>query len=103
MENNIDSSDATKTVITCEPTIDINYVGTLYDHLKQALEAKHEVEIHAGEVTKVDAAILQLFIAFVLEAKNAGLIVTWMSVSEAFVTSADLLGLVVEMDLPKAA
>lgn len=103
MDENTDNSNATKTVITCEPTIDINYVATLYEHLKGALNANHEVEIHAGEVTKVDAAILQLFLAFTLEAKIAGLSVTWVSASEAFIAAADLLGLAVEMDLPQAA
>ena len=103
MEDKNENSDATKTVITCEPAIDINYVATLYKHLKSAIAEKHEVEIHAGEVTKVDAAILQVFLAFSLEAKNLGLIVNWVSVSEAFRVSADLLGLVTELDLPQAA
>ena len=103
MEDSNVNSDATKTVITCEPVIDINYVATLYGHLKDALNANHEVEIHAGEVTKVDAAILQVFLAFSLEAKNIGLVVNWVSVSEAFRISTDLLGLTMELALPEAA
>lgn len=99
----MESSDATKTVITCEPTVDINYASTLYEHLKDAIKANHEVEIHAGEVTKVDTAILQVFLAFTLEARTAGLIVNWVNVSETFRVSADLLGLTAELDLPLAA
>jgi len=103
MEDNIENSDATKTVITCEPTVDINYALTLYEHLKDAINANHEVEIHAGEVTKIDTAILQVFLAFTLEAKTAGLVVNWVNISETFRVSADLLGLTAELNLPQAA
>jgi anti-anti-sigma regulatory factor len=103
MEEKSDSPNVLKTVITCEPTIDINYASTLYEHLKAALEEKREVEIHAGEVTKVDTAILQVFLAFSLEAKNVGITVNWMSVSETFLAAAELLGLTTEMELLHAA
>lgn len=99
----MDNSEATKTVINCEPSIDINYAVALYEHLKNALAANHAVEIHAGEVTKVDTAILQVFLAFSYEAKTAGLTVNWVSVSDTFRAAADLLGLSAEIALPQAA
>lgn len=100
MEGETENSDATKTVITCEPTVDINFASILYEHLKNAINTNHEVEIHAGEVTKIDTAILQLFFAFMLEAKTTGLVVNWVDVSETFRASADLLGMSAELDLP---
>jgi len=103
MEDKIVNSDANKTVITCEPTVDINYASDLYEHLKVAINANHEVEINAGEITKIDTAILQVFLAFMLEAKTAGLVVNWVNVSETFRVSADLLGVSSELDLPQAA
>ena len=102
MEDKLINSDASKTVISCEPTVDINHASDLYEHLKVAINASHEVEIDAGEVTKIDTAILQIFLAFMLEAKTLGLVVNWTNVSETFRVSADLLGMSEELDLPQA-
>jgi len=91
---------AKKTVITCEPTIDISSVQALLDTLRHAITNKHDVEINAGEVTRVDAAMLQMFTAFMLESKAHEQSVTWQSVSEVFYTSANLLGLAEKLKLP---
>ncbi len=99
----MENSDGKKTVITCEPNIGIGNATMLYEHLKTALSEKRAVEIHAGDVAKVDTAILQVFLAFALEAKNANIPVTWASVSEIFQTSVDLLGLKKDLGIPDAA
>jgi len=100
MADENDSNEA-KTVIDCEPTIDISAARTLFEHLGNALSSNHDVEINAGEVTRVDAAILQVFTAFMLESKSSELTVTWQAVSDVFYTSAELLGLVKELNLPE--
>ena len=96
----VESADATKTVINCEPTIDISAAQALYEHLAAAISNGHEVVINAGDVTRADAAILQVFTAFMLESKAQELSVTWEAVSEAFYNAAQLLGLVDVLDLP---
>jgi len=100
MENEVDSVEATKTVVNCSPTIDINSATPLYQYLKQAIENNHAVEIDAGEVTKVDTAVMQVFFAFWLEAKTLELPVSWVNVSNAFRNTAEVLGLAEEMNLP---
>lgn len=96
----VDNVDGMKTVINCEPTIDISSAQTLFEHLNNAVSGKHDVEINAGDVTRVDTAVLQVFTAFMLESKNQEHKVTWNEVSEAFYASADLLGLVEDLNLP---
>ncbi|MDH3326649.1 MAG: STAS domain-containing protein [Gammaproteobacteria bacterium] len=96
----VESTDADKTVINCEPTIDISAAQALFEHLSNALSGNHAVEINAGDVTRVDAAILQVFTAFMLESKTREQSVTWNSVSDAFYGSAEQLGLVNELSLP---
>ena len=100
VESSVDSGDdAAKTVINCEPTIDISAAQSLYEHLSNALKNSHEVEINAGDVTRVDTAILQVFTAFMLESKSRDQSVTWNAVSDVFYTSANLLGLVKDLNL----
>lgn len=95
-----ESVESGKTVINCEPTIDISSAQNLYDHLKNAIDNDHDVEINAGDVTRVDTAILQVFIAFTLESKTKGVMVEWGAVSDAFYASAKLLGLENILNLP---
>ena len=103
MDEKLETSDAAKIVITCEPNVGIANSITLFEHLKSALSEGREVEIHAADVEKVDTAILQVFLAFVLEAKSVELAVNWVSVSEPFLSAATLLGLKTELGLPEAA
>ena len=101
MDNSIAVEDALKTVINCESTVDISNAASLYGHLKNAIENQHEVEIHTEHVERVDTAILQLFTAFVMEAKTSNMEVRWKSVSKAFYKSAQLTGLTNELGLPE--
>lgn len=103
MDEKSEVADVAKVVITCEPNIGIANSVTLFEHLKSALNESREVEIHAADVEKIDTAILQVFLAFVLEAKSVDLKVNWVSVSEPFVVAATLLGLKMELGLPEAA
>ena len=92
-----------KTVIACESTVDIKIAADLYAHLKNAVENKHVVEINATDVQRIDTAILQVFLAFVLEAKAQGLQVIWQGVSDAFYAAASLLGITEQLELPEVA
>ncbi len=89
-----------KMVINCEPTLDISASEALYEHLGEAFQENHEIEIKAGEVTRVDTAILQVFTALMIEARVKDINVEWSSVSNTFYASAKLLGLTAELKLP---
>lgn len=94
---------APKTIIACESTVDIKIAAELYEHLKNAVDNQHEVEINASEVQRVDTAVLQIFLVFVQEAKAKDVTVTWQGVSDAFNKAADLLGIRSQLALPEAA
>ena len=100
MENSPDASEAKKTVVNCEPVLDINSAKSLYSHLKEAIEHKHEVDINAAEVSRVDTAILQIFTAFIFESRTLEMSVKWTAVSQNFFATAKLLGLEQELALP---
>ncbi len=96
----MDASEASKTVVTCEAVLDINSAKSLYAHFKEVIEHKHEVDINAEQVTRVDTSIMQIFTAFIFEAKTLEIPVEWTGVSENFFETAKLLGLDVELALP---
>ncbi len=89
-------------VINCEAQLDISSATELHQHLLQALEKRHHVKIEAAEVNRIDASILQLFYAYLREARAAGLDFEWSSFSDAVSASADLLGLAQELGLAEA-
>ena len=100
MEGSNDATKSSKTVINCEPVLDIKSAATLYSHLKEAVEHKHEVEIDAREVSRIDTSIIQIFTAFILEADAMDIDVRWTAVSESFYSTAKLLGLNGDLKLP---
>ena len=100
MEDNTDAIKTSKTVINCEPVLDIKSAATLYSHLKEAVVHRHDVEIDARDVSRIDTSILQIFTAFILEANTLDMVVSWSAVSENFYATAKLLGLEVELNLP---
>ena len=101
MDEKPDASEASKTVVTCEPVLDINSANKLFSHLKEAIDHKHVVDIDASEVSRVDTSIMQIFTAFILEASTLEIPVNWIGVSRAFYGTAEILGLELELNLPK--
>jgi len=93
-------SDSENFVIQCAPVVDINSANALYENLKLVIEENSGVDIDAGDVDRVDGAILQIFVGFYREAKTLGLPVTWTKVSQAFYQACDLLGLCEVLELP---
>lgn len=95
-----DNQAIDKMLINCDQVVDISVVNELHDHLKQAIANKQNVEIDAGEVERVDAAVLQLFYSFIEHSKMADISVEWKRVSDAFRKACELLGLSTSLDLP---
>ena len=62
---------------------------------------KIPVRIDAGEVARVDTAILQVLLASVITGRFSGRPLTWTEVSKDFLASAQRLGLSAELGLPK--
>lgn len=94
------SGDVKVSVITCEPVVDISVVDELYQHLKKSLLEKHEVEFEAGEVTRIDGAVLQLLCIFFRDACASGMTVRWKRVSANLREAANSLGVSELLQLP---
>ena len=82
-----------KMVITCESNLDISVAGEFHELLKKALNEQQQVEIDASQVERVDGIILQLMYSYWKAASAAGLAFSIKSASDAFNSSARLLGM----------
>ena len=79
--------------ITCQPELDIAAAGVLHQQLLRAMQDREPVEIDAEAVSRVHAAVLQLFLSLTREARSLNLPVRWLNPSPTLVKSARLLGL----------
>lgn len=80
---------------------DIRGVAELQQRLWDVLAQGHPVTIEAGAVERVDAAVLQLLLAFRRAAAEVGVGVHWGGVSSDFTQAARVCGL--EQDLGLSA
>lgn len=81
------------TLITLDSSLEISVAKELYAGLDDAMKRSPEnLNIDAGKVKKVDTPCLQIFIAFVMEAKKRKKKVSWVRTSKEFQRSAGLLG-----------
>lgn len=79
--------------IKCEPRLDISIAANFRNDLIKILDGTESVEIDVTHVEHADTAMMQLFAAFSIKAKEQALDVQWKQPSEAFIRSANLLGL----------
>ena len=82
-----------KTIIVCEPNIDISDAEKLLEDLRATISAASEIEIDGSKVERIDTAALQLFVSFYLGCQQQGLNVTWVGVSAPMHKAAENLGL----------
>jgi len=80
-------------VVNCQGSLDISIVTDLGNELKLALDNGQSIQLQAAEVSKADAAALQLLCAFFLDAQVHGINVEWIEPSEQLVAAASLSGL----------
>ena len=93
-----------KKPLKLDSRLNIQGAGRLKDELTAALSAGTPVSIDAGSVESVDTAVLQLLVAFARHDGAQPGAVEWVSTSDAFVTSARLLGLEKHLGIgPEAA
>jgi len=88
-----------RTMIVCEPNIDISDAEKLLEDLRATLDSASQVEIDASKVERIDTAALQLFLAFILASQQQGLEVVWSGVSEPMLAAANILGIAEAMGL----
>lgn len=82
----------TSTLIVLPERVDISVVDSLYQRLQTALESGDPIEIDAESVDRLDAAGVQLLMAFALRSKKQSIQIHWKSPSDAFLKSVRLLG-----------
>jgi len=91
--------DSEVTVIDCGEALGIADVGDLYAKLLTELAEGHAIRFDVSKVERIDAAALQVIYAYSKEAEKQGHALDWESPSEAFIRSANLLGLAERMKL----
>ncbi len=79
--------------ITLEGSLTIAEAEAMHLQLSQILNANVDITIEAEALSRVDTAGTQLIYAFVKEAKNRSLSLTWKSQSDALAECAATLGL----------
>lgn len=80
-------------IIECPPELDIAAASALHQQLLSALQAREPLDIDGQAARRVHAAVLQLFLRLIIEARSLNLPVRWLKPSPALVESARLLGL----------
>jgi len=90
-----------RTEIVLKGMLDVGETRAAYGRLGEALMRALPLELVASELERVDTAGLQLLIVFLRAAHERGLSLNWRDVSPALAGSAQLLGLVEALELPK--
>ncbi|HCB14258.1 MAG TPA: hypothetical protein DEP36_11920 [Gammaproteobacteria bacterium] len=88
--------------IQCQAELDIAAASTLHQQLLSALQTGEPLEIEGQAVRRIHAAVLQLFLGLMNEARSLGLPVRWHNPSSALIESAQLLGLADPLGLSEA-
>lgn len=87
--------------LTLRGTLDVSGTRGAYETLNEALTRALPVALDTAELERVDAAGLQLLLAFLRTAQARGLQPQWQSVGPALETSAEFLGLSNVLELPR--
>lgn len=83
----------TQPIIELAGELQIANVGELRQRLNDVIEMDEPVVFRSKDVSRVDAAALQLFTAFVIERQRHGRKVQWNEPAPALVEASRLLGL----------
>ena len=86
-------------IVECNSGLDVSMVTDFKSILKQAIAQELPVVMDVSNLERIDGAALQLLAAFCLEAKDAGLAVSWRSPSDELCYAAEITGLTNALDL----
>jgi len=78
--------------LVLEGSLGIAEAEAMHQQLSQILNAHVDVSIQSEDLSRVDAAGVQLLYAFVKEAKSRSVPLQWASVSDALLETATVLG-----------
>jgi len=95
------AGDSNEISVEFGDTLDISKAAEFHQQLQSALGKGGEVVLDASELGRIDAASLQLCVAFFADAAARKVTAKWHSPSEALVRSASLLGLSQQLGLPE--
>ncbi len=103
-QNLISPQTDVNTPIVLDAHLSIRNINDLYEKLIRLFEKRTVLDIDASQITSIDTAALQLLTVLKREAIVTGKTVTFDFPSEAFVSSASLLGLekILEIDRPQS-
>lgn len=90
------------TIVSLPGLVDITAVTAIAGELVHALDAG-ELALDARQVTRIDAAGMQLLYAAVVAARDRGHRVHWVGASRAVNEAAATLALAAVLELPAAA
>ncbi len=88
-----------QSTVQLHAALDIAHASKLKTTLDAALEGGKEVTLDAGGVSRVDAAGLQLLLAFVRQCAADGIAVSWSQATETLRDGAAGLGLAQALQL----
>jgi len=80
-------------VIQLEGNLGIAQAESLHEELNQTLTNHGEVVFDAENLAQVDASIVQLFDAFIRDAKKSDIPVKWKTVPEDLQQTAEMMGM----------
>ena len=89
-----------KVIIDCGEILDIAKAGDFHQQLQSALGKGGEITLDGANIDRIDAAGLQLCLAFFRAASARKVKANWQAPSSALIRSAGLLGLSRELGLP---
>jgi phospholipid transport system transporter-binding protein len=92
-------SDNEITVIDCGEALEIVNVGDMYERVLTSLAEGHTIQFNVAKIERIDTAAMQLIYAFSKQAGKHGHVLLWEGASEAFVRSANILGLAALMNV----
>lgn len=71
----------------------ISTLGALRTRLSQLAENDTDIQLDASAIEIIDAAAIQLMLAFCIELKSRNKAITWLTPSQKLIASVSLLGL----------
>jgi len=80
--------------------LNIRQVAELKEQLIEALNTDSDISLDGSDVDMVDAAALQLLLAFTQQAALKKCQVEWGDMSESFLNAVELVGLGESLNLP---
>jgi len=89
---NIQTSGNTTTVVF-DAAIGIRDTRTLHEQLGKILTQSEDILLDGSHIERLDAAAMQVLIAFSRAAQNQGRTITWYSPSTALLQAAQVMGI----------